>query len=958
MNFGIFKHPGRLGSTATSSPLPSSDMHGLDATDLAIAANSSTATLGSQPHPSAVIDKLRSIGLKPVQWVGNCEADRISRGTYDVPTGGNGNYALVFDNTFSKQTSKTATLVLLTYPTAMPPQSGNQVHRFELMTAANGSESVARGSPTLKPLVAASDSTESLQQQKPGKSRLVVRKVRPRSGTVSSTTQTSATIHTGVLQKRRRKRHQGWARRFFSLDFTSSTLSYYHDRNSSALRGAIPLQLAAISANVDHREIVIDSGAEIWHLRATNQQDFASWRSALEAASKQSSKDDRDRNLVAPDVPVQRFGMNPAEEREWQQIEGLVSKVSGSRDAIRRLAKDTDPKYFSTAMLMPREHRPGRSPSPHPSPVEANGDDYFQPKDPPKASFWKRKTSGQSSNSGVVKKAAGGSLAAYSPSSDIPSAGGERKPRSLVSHHDYDGHQIHEHLMAVLRDLDMAVAEFSALVSQSKHRRHPPPSTEPSRQSIESDGSQEFFDALDTGSPLLTIQPDSDDDEEAIGKGDNELDEDEDSLSGSDFGHHDRYAGAKGLRLDNSYLIFPFKPKSLVPLPLDPVKRRSTVLPPTVPPPSLISFLRKNVGKDLSQISTPVTANEPLSMLQRAAECMEYSVLLDKAASATDSVERLIYITAFALSGLSSNRVKERATRKPFNPMLGETFELVREDRGFRLIAEKVSHRPVQIAFQADSQGWSIAQSPRPSQKFWGKSAEITTEGRVRITLHASGERFSFLNATSFLRNIIAGEKYVEPVGELVVVNETTGQKSVSTFKSGGMFSGRSEDVVVKAFDIHGNELPLGLNGTWTASLQLIEHGQPTDKTIWSAGLLVDQPSKRYGFPVFAASLNEITPIEDTKIPPTDSRLRPDQAALEQGDIDKAEELKGKLEENQRERRRDMEGHNEIWRPRWFSRVEQSDEEEVIWRLKTGKDSYWEERAKRDWTGLTPIFAV
>jgi hypothetical protein len=337
---------------------------------------------------------------------------------------------------------------------------------------------------------------------------------------------------------------------------------------------------------------------------------------------------------------------------------------------------------------------------------------------------------------------------------------------------------------------------------------------------------------------------------------------------------------------------------------------------------------------------------------------MEYSTLLDRAASATDGVERLVYVTAFALSYLSTNRVKERAMRKPFNPMLGETFELVREDRGFRLIAEKVSHRPVQLAYHVDSKDWSLTQSPMPTQKFWGKSAEIITDGKTRLSLHASGEHFSWGSATSFLRNIIAGEKYVEPVGEMVVVNKTTGQKSVSTFKAGGMFSGRSEEVTVKAFDIHGHELPLGLSGTWTSSLQLTEHGSATNKTIWAVGPLVDQAAKRYGFPTFTASLNEITPIEQGKLPPTDSRLRPDQRALEDAELDRAEELKAGLEEKQRDRRRELEERGGTYRPRWFTQVAESDGDEVVWRLKTGKDGYWEGRAKGDWNGVTPIFKL
>jgi oxysterol-binding protein-related protein 3/6/7 len=295
--------------------------------------------------------------------------------------------------------------------------------------------------------------------------------------------------------------------------------------------------------------------------------------------------------------------------------------------------------------------------------------------------------------------------------------------------------------------------------------------------------------------------------------------------------------------------------------------------------------------------------------------------------------------------------------------MLGETFELVREDRGLRLIAEKVSHRPVQLAYHADSRDWSLTQSPMPTQKFWGKSIEIITEGKVRLSLHASGERFSWAMATSFLRNIIAGEKYVEPVGEMTVVNETMGQKSLSTFKPGGLFSGRSEEVWVKTFDAHNHELPLGLTGTWTGGLQLTEHGSPTGKTIWAVGSLVDQAPKRYGFTTFAASLNEILSVERDRLPPTDSRLRPDQRALEEGDIDRAEDLKAKLEEKQRERRREMEERGETWKPRWFTRVadeHDGGDDEVIWRLRMGRDNYWEERerGKGEWNGSVPVFRL
>ena len=46
-------------------------------------------------------------------------------------------------------------------------------------------------------------------------------------------------------------------------------------------------------------------------------------------------------------------------------------------------------------------------------------------------------------------------------------------------------------------------------------------------------------------------------------------------------------------------------------------------------------------------------------------------------------------MAAFAVSSFALNF--HRAGRKPFNPILGETYECVREDKGFKFIAEQVS---------------------------------------------------------------------------------------------------------------------------------------------------------------------------------------------------------------------------------------------------------------------------
>jgi hypothetical protein len=92
-----------------------------------------------------------------------------------------------------------------------------------------------------------------------------------------------------------------------------------------------------------------------------------------------------------------------------------------------------------------------------------------------------------------------------------------------------------------------------------------------------------------------------------------------------------------------------------------------------------------------------------------------------------------------------------------------------------------------------------------------------------------------------------------------------------------------------------------------------------------------------YGFTTFGITLNEITPDLVGRLPPTDSRNRPDVRALENGDLDTAEAEKFRIEEVQRERRKKGQDRQ----PRWFKLAGNE------WVYAGG---YWEARAN-GWKG-------
>ena len=946
VNFGLFKHP-----NSASIPTPKFPSSSFQAPP-SPALRPETGSHESNEAPkvaSKAVEKLQSVGLKLIKWYGSCEANRVFNGQWDVVPGEGGMYALVFDNTFSKQHSKKVTFAHLTHPSKSPPKTDSQVHDPQTQGLPHNGNSSAP-SVVKKQLAwrSPADSAHSVNESAESQTFNDVSKI--------STSDMHSSFFTGTLQKRRRRKHQGWARRFFSLDYSTNTLSYYHDQNTRSLRGAIPLSLAAIGANAKTRQISIDSGVEVWHLKAPSAKDFAVWKDALEKAH--SPHDALASGVGTRRSSLKRISSMPPnsveDQREWSRVDDLVTRLKSSRNAARTIAKDTDPKYLSPPTPLFLDTFSGHS-SASESPSEQSMNGYFTDKARERRSFWKRKPNRDPPVPGAFQRSVSAtpsiptSHGISSPSLPLSNA---RSSEANASRLDLEP-SIHKQCMSLLRDLDSLVGEFEQLSIESRQRRGLLLNSAVSRHSLESQN-EEFYDAQTfDNSELLAIHHETDDEES-----DHVSISSASSNSSKDADHRLSGLSLRERKFSDA-TAFPVKADSLDPLPSAPIKRRTQVQPPVTTPPSLIGFLRKNVGKDLATIAMPVSANEPLSLLQRGAEVFEYSTLLDSAARARSSTDRLAFVTAFAISGLSNSRVRERTIRKPFNPMLGETYELVREDRTFRFLAEKVSHRPVQLACQAEGPHWTISQSPLPSQKFWGKSVELMTEGKVHAFLHATGECFIWTPATSFLRNIIAGEKYVEPVGSMTIGNNTNGEKAVVTFKSGGMFSGRSEDVTVETLDANGAKLPVGLVGKWTSSLAITDHEivRQTDNPIWTAGDLSSNAAKGYGFTVFAASLNEITSLEAGRLPPTDSRLRPDQRAAESGYLDRAETLKATLEEAQRNRRREMEESGIQWRPQWFEKTQIAEGEEV-WTQKRGKDGYWSRRQESRWDGITNVFDV
>ncbi|KJP90209.1 hypothetical protein AK88_00057 [Plasmodium fragile] len=161
------------------------------------------------------------------------------------------------------------------------------------------------------------------------------------------------------------------------------------------------------------------------------------------------------------------------------------------------------------------------------------------------------------------------------------------------------------------------------------------------------------------------------------------------------------------------------------------IKRRTTLPSPrTDIKISMWSLLKDCIGKDLSRIGMPIYLNEPFSFLQRLAEDFQYVYLLQRASREVESTSRLAYVTAFTISPYAS--VIGR-TFKPFNPLLGETYELTH--RKFFFVSEQVVHHPPITAYHCHNEYMTNFASIGVNVQILGKSVEITIPGSSHLIL-------------------------------------------------------------------------------------------------------------------------------------------------------------------------------------------------------------------------------
>uniref|UniRef100_A0A665XD08 Oxysterol-binding protein n=1 Tax=Echeneis naucrates TaxID=173247 RepID=A0A665XD08_ECHNA len=400
---------------------------------------------------------------------------------------------------------------------------------------------------------------------------------------------------------------------------------------------------------------------------------------------------------------------------------------------------------------------------------------------------------------------------------------------------------------------------------------------------------------------------------------------------------------------------------------------------------NLWSIMKNCIGKELSKIPMPVNFNEPISMLQRLSEDLEYHELLDKAAKCQSSLEQMCYVAAFSVSSYSTTVYR---TGKPFNPLLGETFELDRRrESGYRSLCEQVSHHPPAAAHHVISdRGWTLRQEITVASKFRGKYLSIMPLGTIHAIFEKGNNHYTWKKVTTTVHNIIVGKLWIDQSGEIDVVNHTTGDRCHLKFAPYSYFS---RDVARKVTGVvmdKDGKAHYVLSGTWDEKMEFSrvmqssrggENGtEGKQKTVyqtlkarevWRRNPLPDGAETMYYFTALALTLNE----PEEGVAPTDSRRRPDQRLMEDGRWDEANAEKQRLEEKQRSARRERE--REAASQRTSSQSEEGkssaphDTYQALWfepcddritgeQVHIYKGGYWEAKDRGSWEGCPDIF--
>lgn len=250
------------------------------------------------------------------------------------------------------------------------------------------------------------------------------------------------------------------------------------------------------------------------------------------------------------------------------------------------------------------------------------------------------------------------------------------------------------------------------------------------------------------------------------------------------------------------------------------------------------------------------------------------------------------FVVQWYLSGFYK---KPKGLKKPYNPILGETFRCYwQHSNGSRTfyIAEQVSHHPPVSAFYVTNRedGFSISCSILAKSKFYGNSTSAVLEGMATMTLLPRGEIYTATTPYAHCKGILMGTLSMELGGKINIECENTGYKTELEFKLKPFLGGSDATNMVVGKIKLGKETLATISGHWDKELRLKDLKTGEESVL----LKVDSEMRSKRLTRYLVPMEKQLPTESARLWSlvSDAIAREDQVA--------ATDEKTVLEENQR----------------------------------------------------------
>ncbi|CAH0731130.1 unnamed protein product, partial [Brenthis ino] len=266
---------------------------------------------------------------------------------------------------------------------------------------------------------------------------------------------------------------------------------------------------------------------------------------------------------------------------------------------------------------------------------------------------------------------------------------------------------------------------------------------------------------------------------------------------------------------------------------------------------SLLWFLLKQVrpGMDLSKVVLPTFILEPRSFLDKLSDNYYHADLLAQAQTMEDPYQRFKGVLKWYLSGLYR---KPKGLKKPYNPVLGETFRCCWRHRNNEsytyYIAEQVSHHPPVSAFYISNrkEGFVIEGSLLARSKFYGNSTSAILEGCARIHLLNWGETYITTAPYAHCKGIVIGTLSMELGGKVHVICQETGYQADVEFKLRSFLGGADQTNAISGRIKRGKDTVATIEGYWDGKIDIKDKKTGEETNLLEVSILKEQRLPRF----------------------------------------------------------------------------------------------------------------